>query len=548
MTETPPPINETPAWAALAAHAGQMQGETLRQMFAADPGRAAALRWQLDGMVLDLSRQRLHPATLELLLRLAETADLAGWRARMLAGDTINSTEQRAVLHPALRQPKGVLSPHASADVNETVHAELARMEAFVTAIRSGSWRSARNETFSSVVAIGIGGSDLGPRMVVDALATDHLPGLAVHFVSNVDGADLQRTLRQCDPARTLFVIASKTFTTQETMANAASARDWLIRLLGGGADWSRHFIAVSAAPKAVAEFGICPDRSLTFWDWVGGRYSLWSAIGLPIALAIGMKGFRQLLQGAHAMDRHFAEAPLRENLPVLLALAGIWNINFLGFTSLAVLPYDQGLARLPAYLQQADMESNGKGVDRWGRTVAYATGPLVFGEPGTNGQHAFYQLLHQGPQVIPADFIVPLAAREPLGDHHRMLVANALAQAEALMLGRSPDEVVADLSREGQSAGQISRLAPHKVFPGNRPSTTILLPQVDPFQLGRLIALYEHKIFAQGVIWGINSFDQWGVELGKRLAAPILRELTNPELPLHHDPATEFMIRLARS
>jgi len=543
----PAPINQSPAWNRLSAHAASLGSQTLKQMFADDPERFEKFSWRQDGLLLDLSRQRLLPATLDLLLKLVETAQLETWRDRMFAGERINISEDRPVLHPVLRLPPGSRFMHEGIDIAASAATELDRMEAMVTAICGGGWRGATAQPFRHVIAIGIGGSDLGPRMIADALQADRQTGPDIRFVSNVDGADLMRALQGCDPATTAFVVASKTFTTQETMANAVSARSWLQAALGPACDWAAQFIAVSAAPAAVAAFGIPADRMLRFWDWVGGRYSLWSVIGLPIALSIGMANFRRLLAGAHAMDRHFQTAPLRENLPVLLAMAGIWNINFLGCPSLAVLPYDQGLARLPAYLQQADMESNGKSVDRWGRRLEYQTGPLVFGEPGTNGQHAFYQLLHQGPQVIPADFVVPLQTRWPLPGHHAMLLANAFGQAEALMLGRSPEEVLEDLRRGGLDDEMARRLAPHRVFPGNRPSTTLLLPLIDPYHLGQLIALYEHKIFVQGIIWGINSFDQWGVELGKRLAAPILGELTNRELALHHDPATSALIGLAR-
>ncbi|WP_430395686.1 glucose-6-phosphate isomerase [Ferrovibrio sp.] len=551
MTLLPPPlspsIDQTEEWRALAAQAAAERDITLRQLFTADPKRFERFSFQHGDMLLDLSRQRLSAQTLGLLLKLARAADLEGWRERMFAGVHINSTEDRAVLHTALRLPREETLVVDGLDVVPQVHGELDRMEAMVQAVRKGTWRGATGETFRYVVNIGIGGSDLGPRMVVDALAADHEPGLDVKFVSNVDGADLMRVLAGCEPARTLIIVASKTFTTQETMANAASARHWLQQALGEKADWAAHFVALSAAPKAVAAFGLKADRRLTFWDWVGGRYSLWSSIGFPIALSIGMEKFRDLLAGAHAMDEHFRTAPLIGNLPVLMALAGIWNINFLGFNSLAVLPYDQGLGRLPAYLQQADMESNGKSTDRWGRSVGYATGPLVFGEPGTNGQHAFYQLLHQGTPVVPADFILPLESRYPLGQHHAMLTANVLAQAEALMLGRTLEEVTADLRASGMSDEAVSALAPHKVFSGNRPSTLIALPILDPYHLGMLIALYEHKIFCQGVIWGVNSFDQWGVELGKRLAGPILEELTDPSRQPHHDSATSALIALVR-
>ena len=543
----PPPIDQTPAWRALAAHASAVRQHHLRDLFAGDPQRFERFSFSCHDLVLDLSRQRVEPETLSLLLDLAREADVAGWRDRMLAGEHVNVTEDRAVLHTALRLPRESSLIVDGEDVVPAVHRELLRMAEMVEAIRGGAWRGVTGERYRHVIAIGIGGSDLGPRMVTEALAPYRQPGLDIHFVSNVDGADIARVLAVCDPAATMVIVASKTFTTQETMANAETARAWLLERLGAGTDWTKHFLAVSANRSVPGKFGIPESGVLQFWDWVGGRYSLWSAIGLPIALSIGFQGFRDLLAGAHAMDRHFAETPLEKNLPVLMALAGIWNINFLGHSALAVLPYDQGLAKLASYLQQADMESNGKAVDRWGRSVGYATGPVVFGEPGTNGQHAFYQLLHQGPQPIPADFIVPLTSYYKLGQHQEMLLANAFAQAEALMRGRSRDEAEAELRAAGMAAEKAAALAPHRVFTGNRPSTTIVLPRLDPFHLGMLIALYEHKIFVQGAVWGVNSFDQWGVELGKQLAKPILEELTDPAATHPHDAATSRLIAMAR-
>ena len=530
----PPPIDQTPAWRALAAHASATRTRHLRDLFAADPERFDKLSFRCGNLLVDLSRQRIDGETLELLFDLARAADMEGWRDRMLRGERINTTEDRAALHTALRLPAG-----ASLTVEGTD----------VAALRDGSWRGITEKPFRNVVAMGIGGSDLGPRMTLEALAADKLPGIDIHFVSNVDGADIARTLEKCEAETTLFVVASKTFTTQETMTNAETARAWLQEKLGPGIiDWPRHFMGLSANTTVPGRFGIRPEQVLQFWDWVGGRYSLWSAIGFPIALGIGMDKFRALLDGAHAMDRHFATAPMQENLPVLMALAGIWNINFLNSPALAVLPYDQGLSKLAPYLQQADMESNGKGVDRWGRPLGFATGPIVFGEPGTNGQHAFYQLLHQGPEVVACDFIAPLKSRYPIGRHHDMLLANVFAQAEALMCGRTRLEAEEQLRAEGADEAAIAKLAPHKVFPGNWPSTTILLPQVDPYHLGMLIALYEHKIFVQGAIWGVNSFDQWGVELGKQLAKPILEELTDAATRHHHDSATSGLIAFARS
>lgn len=544
----PPPIDQTPAWRALAAHASATRARQLRDLFAADPSRFESFSYRCGNMLLDLSRQRIDAETLDLLLDLAKAAGVEDWRDRMLRGERINTTEDRAALHTALRLPAGASLTVGNTDIATMVHGELARMEEIITALRDGTWRGITEKPFRSVIAMGIGGSDLGPRMALEALTADCLPDITIHFVSNVDGADIARALEKCEAETTLFVVASKTFTTQETMANAETARAWLQEKLGPGIiDWPRHFMGLSANTTVPGKFGIRPEQVLQFWDWVGGRYSLWSAIGFPIALGIGMDKFRQMLDGAHAMDHHFATTPLEENLPVLMALAGVWNINFLGSTALAVLPYDQGLSKLAPYLQQADMESNGKSVDRWGRPLGYATGPVVFGEPGTNGQHAFYQLLHQGPQVIPADFIAPLKSRYPLAKHHDMLLANVFAQAEALMRGKTRAEAEAELRDSGADDTTVTALAPHKVFPGNRPSSTILLPQVDPYHLGMLIALYEHKIFVQGAIWGVNSFDQWGVELGKQLAKPILEELSDAAIQHDHDSATSGLIALAR-
>ncbi|WP_341909316.1 glucose-6-phosphate isomerase [Ferrovibrio terrae] len=545
----PPPIDQTPAWRALAAHATATRNRHMREQFAKDPARFDKLSFRCGNLLLDLSRQRIDDETVELLLDLARAADVEGWRDRMLRGEPINTTENRAALHTALRLPAGGNLTVDGTDIAALVHGELQRMGEIIAAVREGTWRGITEKPFKSVVAMGIGGSDLGPRMALEALTADQLPGIDIHFVSNVDGTDIARTLAKCEAETTLFVIASKTFTTQETMTNAETARSWLQEKLGPGIiDWPRHFLGLSANTGVPGKFGIRPEQVLQFWDWVGGRYSLWSAIGFPIALGIGMDKFREMLDGAHAMDRHFATTPLNENLPVLMALAGVWNVNFLGSPALAVLPYDQGLSKLAPYLQQADMESNGKGVDRWGRPLGYATGPIVFGEPGTNGQHAFYQLLHQGPEVIACDFIAPLKSRYPIGRHHDMLLANVFAQAEALMRGRTRAEAEAELRAAGADDATVAQLAPHKVFPGNWPSTTILLPQVDPYHLGMLIALYEHKIFVQGAIWSVNSFDQWGVELGKQLAKPILEELTDASIQHPHDSATSGLIALARS
>ena len=542
-------LTENAIWKKLDYHALAMRGMHLRDLFATDPARFERLSWRLGDLLVDLSKQRLTTATIEHFINLFRDLDVEGWRDRMLAGERINSTENRAVLHTALRnrsnRPIMVDGKDVMPDVNEV----LGRMKAFAERVRGGCWKGSTGLTITDVVNIGIGGSDLGPLMVCEALRPYQRPDLRPHFVSNVDGAHLVHTLERLDPARTLFVIASKTFTTQETMTNAASARAWLIDKLGDKADVARHFVAVSTNAQAVAAFGIDTDNMFGFWDWVGGRYSLWSAIGLPIVLAVGMERFEELLDGASAMDEHFRNAPLDENLPMLLAMVGIWNRNFLGMVSHAVLPYDQHLHRLPAYLQQADMESNGKFVRRDGsRVTGYQTGPILWGEPGTNGQHAFYQLIHQGTEIVPSDFICSVQSQTPLGDHHAKLLANCLAQTEALAFGKTGLEARQELEKQGLADDALEALLPHKIFEGNRPSTTIVHDGLTPFALGRLVALYEHKIFVQGIVWGINSYDQWGVELGKQLAQVILPELTGEGEISGHDSSTNGLIMHLRS
>jgi glucose-6-phosphate isomerase len=536
------------AWKALVAHAKSMAGRHLRELFRSEPDRFARYSFALGDLLVDFSKQRIDGETMRLLLDLARAADVEGWRARMFSGEKINSTEHRAVLHVALRNRANRPILVDGEDVMPGVNAVLAHMRDFTARVRSGEWRGNSGETITDVVNIGIGGSDLGPLMVCEALRPYQHAGLKPHFVSNVDGAHLVDTLAELDPARTLFIVASKTFTTQETMTNAASARAWLIGRLGSEVDIARHFVAVSTNSQAVAAFGIDPANMFGFWDWVGGRYSLWSAIGLPIALALGFERFEELLDGAFAMDEHFRTAPLEANIPVLLALAGIWNHNFLGASSHAVLPYDQHLHRFPAYLQQGDMESNGKSVSRNGERVDYATGPIIWGEPGTNGQHAFYQLIHQGTELISSDFIAACASQTPLGAHHDILLSNCFAQTEALAFGKTADEARKELGASGASPADIDALVPHKVFEGNRPTTTILHDRLTPFALGRLIAMYEHKIFTQGIIWNINSFDQWGVELGKQLAKVILPELRANADVASHDASTNGLINHFRA
>jgi glucose-6-phosphate isomerase len=510
-------------WKALTGAAGSARRIHLRDMFAADAQRFASMSTRWNDWLLDYSKQRVAAETMGRLQELWWNADVPGWIARMRAGEDINHTEGRAALHIALRHPAGkgpIL--HAGRDIMPAVHGELEKMQAFAAQIHGRHWRGATGEPITDVINIGIGGSDLGPRMATQALAAFRHPEIRVHYVANLDGADLATTLSHVQPRTTLFVIASKTFTTQETMQNAASARQWLVQALGETAV-ARHFVAVSTNLAEVARFGIDPDNAFAFWDWVGGRYSLWSTIGLPLVLAVGFDNFRQLLAGAHAMDQHFFSAPVAENLPGLLALLEIWNTNFLGADNRALLPYSQSLALLPRYLQQLEMESNGKQVDRQGLPLECATAPVLWGEAGTNGQHAFYQLIHQGGRLVPCEFI---ACRQPdfaLPGHHEKLLANCFAQSEALMRGKTLAETTAELAASGMAAEQVALLAPYRSFPGNQPSTTLLLPRLDPFNLGALLALYEHKVFVQSVIWDINPFDQWGVEYGKQLASRLL-------------------------
>lgn len=501
-------LTQSAAWQALETHAQMMAGVQMRDLFAAEPARFPAFHIEQDGLLLDYSRHRVTAETIRLLLDLAAQQDVEGWRRDMFAGAKINTTENRAVLHTALRRADWDRVEVDGENIMTFVQNVRSKMKAFCDAVHSGAWTGYTGKKIRSIVNIGIGGSDLGPYMVCEALKPWQMPDITMHFVSNVDGTHITEALKQCDPETTLFLVASKTFTTQETMANAQSARAWLLRHLKDDAAIAKHFVALSTNETAVRAFGISTDNMFPFRDWVGGRFSLWSAIGLSIALCLGFDRFDALLQGARSMDEHFQTAPLARNMPVIMALLGVWYRNFLGMGAHAVLPYDQYLHAFPKYLQQTDMESNGKRVTREGVPVDYDTGPVVFGEPGTNAQHAFYQLLHQGTDVIPCDFVAPLASQNPLGEHHKLLLANLLAQAEALMKGRTAQEAGGDAQR---------------VFEGNRPSSILLFDAIDPYHLGRLIALYEHKIFVQGVIWNINSFDQFGVELGKEMAGQIL-------------------------
>ena len=503
------------AWSALAVHGERLRSRTLRDLLSEGPARAEALAAGLDDLTVDFSREKLDAPALAALLALARAAGVEARRDAMAAGEPVNVTEARPALHMALR---GSVAP--AVDGVSEVGPALERLFAFAEAVRSGGFQTADGGRFTDVLNIGIGGSDLGPVMLARALAPD-VDGPRPHFVSNVDGAHLADVTRGLDPARTLVIVASKTFTTQETMTNAASARAWLRGALGPAGDG--HLAAVSTNIPACAAFGVPEQRVFGFWDWVGGRYSLWGAIGLPVIVAVGGARFRALLDGAAAMDRHFLTAPLESNLPVLLALVGVWRRNVMGWPTVALIPYDQRLERFPAYVQQLDMESNGKGVTLEGRPVARGAAPVIWGEPGTNAQHSFFQLLHQGTDVIPVDFILAARPREDMGDHHAKLVANCLAQSAALAMGRTEAEARAEMARKGVAPAEIDRLAPHRTFPGDRPSTTILHRSLDAFALGRLIALYEHKVFVQAAVWGVNPFDQWGVELGKEMAGALL-------------------------
>ncbi len=536
-------ISATRAWKALADHHAQVKDLHMRDLFAQDPQRFSTFSLRLGTVLFDYSKNRVTEETMRLLRDLAVRAGLPDRIEAMFHGQKINATEGRAVLHTALRNRSSRPVYVDGVDVMPAVNAVLEKMHAFAEKVRSGKWRGFTNKRVTDVVNIGIGGSDLGPLMVTHALAPYGDPKLRVHFVSNVDGTHLAETLKNLSPETTLFLVASKTFTTQETMTNAHSARNWLLDQAGDRKAVKKHFAALSTNTKAVAEFGIDPANMFEFWDWVGGRYSLWSAIGLSIMLAIGSHRFEELLTGASEADEHFRTAPLEANIPVTMGLLGIWYNNFFGADTHAILPYDQYLDRFPAYLQQGDMESNGKRVTLEGEAVDYSTGPVIWGEPGTNGQHAFYQLIHQGTKLVPCDFLAAAKTQNPLGDHHHILLSNFFAQPEALMRGKTEAEVRAELKKEGKSEADIDRLALHKSFPGNRPSNSFLYRKLNPHTLGMLIALYEHKIFTQGAIWNVNSFDQWGVELGKQLAKAILPELTARADSTAHDSSTNGLI-----
>ena len=534
----------TQAWKALEAHQSQLANTTIADLFKQEQNRFNDYSLSFENQILvDFSKNKINQETLKLLRQLAKESALDEAINAMFTGEKINRTENRAVLHTALRNRSNTPVYVDGKDVMPEVNAVLAKMSAFCDRVISGEWKGYTGKAITDVVNIGIGGSDLGPYMVTEALRP-YKNRLNMHFVSNVDGTHIAETLKKVNPETTLFLVASKTFTTQETMTNANSARDWLLAAAKDNSAVAKHFAALSTNGKAVAEFGIDTNNMFEFWDWVGGRYSLWSAIGLSIALSIGFDNFEALLSGAHEMDKHFRTAPLEKNIPATLALVGLWNTNFLGAQTEAILPYDQYLHRFAAYFQQGNMESNGKYVDRNGNVIRdYQTGPIIWGEPGTNGQHAFYQLIHQGTMLIPCDFIAPAQSHNPLGDHHSKLLSNFFAQTEALAFGKTKDEVEAEFVKAGKSLDEVKDIVPFKVFTGNKPTNSILVQKITPFVLGALIAMYEHKIFAQGVIFNIFSFDQWGVELGKQLANRILPELADKENVSSHDSSTNGLI-----
>ncbi len=534
----------TQAWKALEAHQSQLANTTIADLFKQEQNRFNDYSLNFENQILvDFSKNKINQETLKLLRQLAKESALDEAINAMFTGEKINRTENRAVLHTALRNRSNTPVYVDGKDVMPEVNAVLAKMSAFCDRVISGEWKGYTGKAITDVVNIGIGGSDLGPYMVTEALRP-YKNHLNMHFVSNVDGTHIAETLKKVNPETTLFLVASKTFTTQETMTNANSARDWLLAAAKDNSAVAKHFAALSTNGKAVAEFGIDTNNMFEFWDWVGGRYSLWSAIGLSIALSIGFGNFEALLSGAHEMDKHFRTAPLEKNIPATLALVGLWNTNFLGAQTEAILPYDQYLHRFAAYFQQGNMESNGKYVDRNGDVIRdYQTGPIIWGEPGTNGQHAFYQLIHQGTMLIPCDFIAPAQSHNPLGDHHSKLLSNFFAQTEALAFGKTKEEVEAEFVKAGKSLDEVKDIVPFKVFTGNKPTNSILVQKMTPFVLGALIAMYEHKIFAQGVIFNIFSFDQWGVELGKQLANRILPELADKEKVSSHDSSTNGLI-----
>ena len=536
-------LTELPAWKALQNHYEQIKDTHMRDLFAQDNARFERFSLQLNDILFDFSKNRINDDTLGLLLQLADQADVEGWRDRMFAGEPINHTEHRAVQHAALRYQGDQPQYADGVRIDDDIREELARVKLLAEKIRTRRWRGHSNQPITDVVNIGIGGSHLGPLMVTEALRPYSIHDLHIHYVSNIDENHINNTLESLNPDTTLFIIASKSFTTQDTMVNAETAKAWLLNKIGSELDLPKHLVAVTSNIPAAMTFGIARENIFKMWDWVGGRYSLWSAIGLSIVISIGSEHFDDLLKGAYAVDEHFKTAPLEENIPVIMALIGIWYNNFFGAESIAILPYDQNMHRFPAYLQQADMESNGKGCDRQGATVDYSTGPILFGEIGIASQHAFYQLLHQGTKLVPADMLAPISNYTCIATHHRALMSNIFAQAEAMMKGKNEEEVRLELDKQGLPADDIEKLLPYKIFPGNRPTNTFLFYTLDPKTLGSLIALYEHKIFVQGVIWNLNSFDQWGVELGKVLAKNILTEINIGTAVSSHDCSTNGLI-----
>ncbi len=537
------PLQDTTSWKMLEKQLETMKQCHMRDLFAADAQRFERFSLESCGLLLDYSKNIIDANTMDLLMALAQERDVAGWRQRMFSGEAINNTEGRAVLHTALRNRSENPVMVDGRNVMPDIHAVLEQMRTFTESVRNGEWLGSTGKAITDIVNIGIGGSDLGPVMVTEALKPYGHSRLRVHFVSNVDGTHMVETLKNLHRETTLFVVVSKTFTTQETISNANTARDWFLTRGGTHQAVAQHFVAVSTNAKAVKAFGIDTRNMFGFWDWVGGRYSLWSAVGLSIALYIGMDRFEELLQGAHDMDQHFINAPLQQNMPVIMAMLGVWYHNFFGAASHAILPYDQYMHRFAAYFQQGDMESNGKRVQRDGKAMDYDTGPVIWGEPGTNGQHAFYQLIHQGTRMIPTDFLAPVLSQNPIGQHHSMLLANFFAQTEALMMGKDETTVRQELEASGMEQQHIEALLPHKVFPGNKPSNSIMFRKLTPTVLGSLIALYEHKIFVQSVVWNVNAYDQWGVELGKQLAKMILPELENNAVISSHDASTNGLI-----
>lgn len=539
---------EANAYKKLSSHFASISQKHMKDMFKEDADRFSNFSLQFEDILFDYSKNNINEETKQLLVELATELELGDAINKMFSGDVINETENRAVLHTALRNRSNTPVLVDGKDVMPDINKVLAQMKTFSDKVISGAWKGYTGKAITDIVNIGIGGSDLGPVMVTEALKAYSKPNIKLHFVSNVDGTHIVETLKKVSPETTLFIVASKTFTTQETMSNAHSARNWFLAVAKNEEFVKSHFVALSTNEKGVTQFGIDAQNMFAFWDWVGGRYSLWSAIGLPIACAIGFENFQALLEGAHAMDNHFKTTSFDKNMPVLTALLGIWYNNFFGAATQAILPYDQYMHRFAAYFQQGDMESNGKQVDRNGKDVTYETGPIIWGEPGTNGQHAFYQLIHQGTKLIPCDFIAPAISHNPIGDHHAMLLSNYFAQTEALMNGKTANEVIAEFKAMGKSEEDIKKLTPFKVFKGNRPTNSFLVKKVTPHVLGSLIAMYEHKIFVQGVLWNVFSFDQWGVELGKQLANKILPELKDNTPVTSHDSSTNNLINAYKS